>query len=149
MVLPRRLVPTLPSLRHCRVRMSQPSEGERAGQRERKGAREKESDEGEDGERTRRKKERKRDRNETVGPRVGCSPNSSTCPQDASNNIALISEAQTQERRIFDPCRGRVMIATCSAGPGPGSPVHERLHVACTWPRKRSGVPRRKFLSRR
>jgi len=51
-----------------------------------------------------RKKERKRDKNETVGPRVGCSPNSSTCPRDASSSRS-IGKAQTQERRIFDPCQ--------------------------------------------
>jgi len=88
---------------------------------------------------------RKRDRNETVGPRVGCSPNSSTCPRDASN----ISRYRRGSRvPNFWPVPGRVMIATWSAGPRQEVP-YEWFHVACTWPRKQSGVPQRKFLSRR
>lgn len=110
MVLPRRLVPTLPSLRHRRVRMSRPSEGERARQREteRETETNREKRNKGKGKRDARgggwgtnagRKERKRDRNETVGPRVGCSPNSSTCPRDAGNNIVLISRHRGEASR--------------------------------------------------
>lgn len=97
--------------RRCRacgtVRMNQPSEGERAEQRKIDRETETDREKRNKGKRKRRgggwetnarKKKRRRDRNETVGPRVGCSPNSSTCPRDASNNIVLISRHRRGSR---------------------------------------------------
>lgn len=59
---------------------------------------------------TRKKKEAK----DGVGPRVGCSPNSSTCPQDANNNIVAHLKV-LKESRVpnFWPVPVEVMILQC------------------------------------
>lgn len=124
--------------RRCRacgtVRMNQPSEGERAGQREieadrdrptRKGTRKKESGEGEDGKRTR---ERKRE-GETgtkrwalewavlqIAPPALETPATTSCSSRGSSVRLKSAEFLTRARTSND----RDVIG---AGPAPGSPV--------------------------